>query len=135
MKNVVRNLENIIDARMFEKGNQLIYELDSANRLLALFKRALYDMEHRLYERIQGEQQHKFKRKENLVEKQSKKFDDYRLAVKNMIATEFSQKHEELKEHLKSAVNAARNIEQDTSTYEPPVFYQANGTHTYTGNA
>jgi len=28
------NLENIIDSRLFEKGNQLIYELDSSNRLL-----------------------------------------------------------------------------------------------------
>lgn len=52
MKNVVKNLENIIDARMFEKGNQLIYELDSANRLLALYKRALYDLENRLYSKI-----------------------------------------------------------------------------------
>lgn len=52
MKNVVRNLENVIDARMFEKGNQLIYELDSANRLLALYKQALYDLEQKLYEKI-----------------------------------------------------------------------------------
>jgi len=28
------NIENIIAARLFEKGNQLIYELDSSNRVL-----------------------------------------------------------------------------------------------------
>ena len=52
---MVANLENIIEARMFEKGNQLIYELDSSNRLLLLYKRALFDLEKRVYDRIQGE--------------------------------------------------------------------------------
>jgi len=34
LTNIGINLENIIDARLFEKGNQLIYELDSSNRIL-----------------------------------------------------------------------------------------------------
>lgn len=134
MKNVVKNLENIIDARMFEKGNQLIYELDSANRLLALYKRALFDLENRLYDRIQGEQQHKFKRKENFVEKQTKKFDDYIMSVKGIISTDFSEAHEKIKLDLKEKVNKIRNIEADTSTYKSPEFYAANGTHQYTGS-
>jgi hypothetical protein len=38
LTNIGINLENIIDARLFEKGNQLIYELDSSNRILSIFK-------------------------------------------------------------------------------------------------
>jgi hypothetical protein len=38
-------MENIIDARMFEKGNALIYELDNSKRLLDLFKQSLRDLE------------------------------------------------------------------------------------------
>ena len=34
LTNIGINLENIIDARLFEKVNQLIYELDSSNRIL-----------------------------------------------------------------------------------------------------
>lgn len=49
------NLENIIDSRLFEKGNQLIYELDSSNRLLQLFKRNFYGLESTLTEKIKGE--------------------------------------------------------------------------------
>ena len=45
LERIGANLENVIDARLFEKGNQLIYELDSANRVLSLFKRAIYELE------------------------------------------------------------------------------------------
>ena len=38
IKNTAKNIENIISARLFEKGNQLIYQLDSSSRLLTLFK-------------------------------------------------------------------------------------------------
>lgn len=62
IKNIGLNLENIIDARLFEKGNQLIYELDSSNRVLALFKNAMFGLEQSLYETILGEQMYKFKR-------------------------------------------------------------------------
>jgi len=65
IKNIGLNLENIIDARLFERGNQLIYELDSSNRVLSLFKSAMFGLEKNLYERIIGEQLHKFKRNLN----------------------------------------------------------------------
>ena len=65
IKNIGLNLENIIDAKLFERGNQLIYELDSSNRVLSLFKSAMFGLEKNLYERIIGEQLHKFKRNLN----------------------------------------------------------------------
>ena len=43
-----------------------------------LYKNSMYGLERSLQERILGEQLHKFKRKENLVEKQSLKFNEYR---------------------------------------------------------
>lgn len=55
LRNIGVNLENIIDARLFEKGNQLIYELDSSNRVLSLFKNAMSGLERRLLEKILDE--------------------------------------------------------------------------------
>ena len=55
IKNIGLNLENIIDAKLFERGNQLIYELDSSNRVLSLFKSQMFSLEKNLYERIIGE--------------------------------------------------------------------------------
>ena len=60
--NISINLENIIDARLFEKGNQLIYELDSSNRVLKMFKDAMGGLESHLINKIYGEQMEKFKR-------------------------------------------------------------------------
>jgi hypothetical protein len=40
-ENIAKNLDSIISSRLFEKGNQLIYELDSSNRILGIFKKAM----------------------------------------------------------------------------------------------
>lgn len=48
LKNQSKNLENLIDARLFEKGNQLIYELDSTSRLLQLYKQTMFGLEHEI---------------------------------------------------------------------------------------
>ena len=45
MRNQNKNLDNLISARLFEKGNQLIYELDASNRLISLYRRNLYLLE------------------------------------------------------------------------------------------
>ena len=75
--NISENLDSIIDARIFEKGNNLIYELDSCNRLLRLFKTAIRQLESSLVTQIQGEQVEKFKRMANLVDVKSQKFEQY----------------------------------------------------------
>lgn len=38
LDNASKNMENLISAKLFEKGNQLIYQLDNTSRLLILFK-------------------------------------------------------------------------------------------------
>ena len=52
ISNIGLNLENIIEGRLFEKGNLLVYELDSANRILNLFKNAMFGLEQNLIRKI-----------------------------------------------------------------------------------
>ena len=61
IKNTAKNIENIISAKLFEKGNQLIYQLDSTSRLLILFKQNMYGLEAEVRQKILGEQAQKFK--------------------------------------------------------------------------
>lgn len=56
IKNTSKNIENIISAKLFEKGNQLIYQLDSTSRLLILFKQTMYGLETEVRNKILGEQ-------------------------------------------------------------------------------
>ena len=58
----------MINSRLFEKGNQLIYELDASNRLIEIYKKNMNFLETKVTERILGEQLEKFKRKNNHVE-------------------------------------------------------------------
>ena len=36
--NITQNLDSVIKAMLFDRGNKLIYELDSSKRILTLFK-------------------------------------------------------------------------------------------------
>ena len=51
--NIEKNLHSIISSRLFEKGNQMIYELDQSNRVLSIYKNSLKSLEDHLYKRIQ----------------------------------------------------------------------------------
>lgn len=53
--NTQENLDKLINSKMYEKGNQLIYELDSVNRQLKLFKDNIYVMERELNSKIRSE--------------------------------------------------------------------------------
>ena len=55
IKNQAKNIDNIISARLFEKGNNLIYQLDSTSRLLTLFKQSMYGLENEIKSKILGE--------------------------------------------------------------------------------
>ena len=116
-------MENIIDARLFERGNQLIYELDSSNRVLALFKSAMFGLERNLYERIIGEQLHKFKRNLNQLELKTRKFDDYKQAILNMVNADFAADQDRIKVILKDMADQAKNTEKEGTNYKKPVMY------------
>ncbi len=55
INNTRDNLDKLINSKMYEKGNQLIYELDQVNRQLRLFKDNLYAMESELRSNIRSE--------------------------------------------------------------------------------
>jgi hypothetical protein len=68
LRNQVKNLENLISARLFEKGNQMIYELDNCNRLVNLFKRNIFSMEFKVRQEILEDQNNKFTRQDHFLD-------------------------------------------------------------------
>jgi hypothetical protein len=53
--NTQENLDKLINSKMYEKGNQLIYELDNVNRQLKLFKDNIFIMEKELKKNIHSD--------------------------------------------------------------------------------
>ena len=60
IKSSAKNIEDTIASKLFEKGNQLIYQLDSTSRLLVLFKQTIFGLESEIKNKILGEQAQKF---------------------------------------------------------------------------
>ena len=60
IKSSAKNIEDTIASKLFEKGNQLISQLDSTSRLLVLFKQTIFGLESEIKNKILGEQAQKF---------------------------------------------------------------------------
>lgn len=45
LESQVAVIDKVVNSRMYEKGNQIVYELDQANRSLKLLKDNIYTME------------------------------------------------------------------------------------------
>lgn len=101
LKRISDNLENVIDARLFEKGNQLIYELDSSTRLLNIFKQTIGDLETNLLKRIYGEQLEKFSRMNNELSLKEIKFSKYQETIMNMVSANFAEEMDKIKKVIK----------------------------------
>lgn len=80
----------MISARLFEKGNQIIYELDSCQRMVSLFKRNLFGLEKKVRDAVVDEMKNKFMRKDALGSENFKRFKDYRNQINMMAASDFS---------------------------------------------
>lgn len=78
LKNQNKNLDNLISARLFEKGNQMIYELDNCNRLIPIFKQGLMFLEDKVRGAIIMSQKNKFERMTLFNEENKRLFTSYR---------------------------------------------------------
>lgn len=130
IKNTAKNIENIISAKLFEKGNQLIYQLDSTSRLLILFKQTMFGLETEIRQNILGEQAQKFKLQKDALDTQIEKLNDYKGHVSQIVGEQFSADYDAINQNLKKEVEKAHDI-TDMSNYVPPTLYPATGNSKY----
>ena len=90
LRNIQSNLDSAINARLFEKGNQLIYSLDQTQRQLKLFKHNYFSLEQKLAFKIRQEQYEKFKRNTDQILRSQLMFQDYKSAIMAMIEADFA---------------------------------------------
>lgn len=131
IKATTKNMDNLIAAKLFEKGNQLIYQLDSSSRLLLLFKQTMFGLERNIKEKILGEQHQKFKLMKDALDTQIEKLDDYKKHVSQIVGSHFEDEKETMLTYLKRQVEIMWNFDPETSTYVPPTLYPATGNSKY----
>jgi hypothetical protein len=79
------NMDKLINSKMYEKGNQLIYELDVVSRQLRLLKDNVFKLESELREKIRREFEHALRTKITEVDNYKHKFSDYIKVVQSRI--------------------------------------------------
>jgi hypothetical protein len=72
--NTQENLDKLINSKMYEKGNQLIYELDTVNRQLRLFKDNVYLLEREIKSQLRDEFQEFFRKQQTKLDEAVFKF-------------------------------------------------------------
>ena len=108
---------------LFEKGNQLIYELDSKSRVISLFKETLSSLEGNLTQRILSEQLEKFMRQNDQVEGSKRKFNDYLTAIMSMIQKDFAEDEHKIKMMLKNKAEAAKVTDRSSLFHQSIEMY------------
>ena len=128
--NTGKNLENLINAKLFEKGNQLIYQLDSTSRLLILFKQTMFELESEIKNKILGEQHQKFKLQKDELDCAIERFSDYKNHIKGIVENDFEEKRALMEKDMVLKVNQVKEI-GSSSTFQAPKLYPGTGSHKY----
>lgn len=132
IQRISRSLENVIDARLYEKGNQLIYDLDSCRRVLSLFKTSVYDLEQTLVSKILGEQLEKFDRLRNQKMMGEIKYEKYRETIMNKINENFVEDIDRIKKAIHEKAEKAKNTEEGQARNEVSLYPLASASNAHT---
>lgn len=97
----VNDIDTIINSKMTEKGNQMIYELDTSNRQLRMLKDNFYLMEKMMREEIHIDYSDQLIQKENLIKKYRESFKNYRTELNEEIKIEIDTEVATIDQNLK----------------------------------
>ena len=98
------DIDKLINAKLTQKGNQIIYELDIANRELRVLKDSFYLMERLLRQEIKHQYEKTISDKENMIQKYKGSFSVYKEGLNNEIKEEVAKEIQQLDKKVKLIV-------------------------------
>jgi len=105
------NMDKLINSKMYEKGNQLIYELDQVNRQLRLFKDNVFTLEKELREEVRSEYLEEFKRNAKELEFSLNRFRDYKADVTSRVKADLASEKVKIEKTIRQKANLFKNID------------------------
>jgi len=69
MERQVREIDKMVNARMYEKGNRIVFELDQTHRQLKLLKDGIFHLESRMFKEIEDQYKNKLIYKEARIDR------------------------------------------------------------------
>lgn len=105
----------MINSKMYEKGNQLIYELDNVNRQLRLFKDNVYLMEREIKTQLRDEFQEFFRKQQTKLDEAVFKFKQFRDDIQLDVGEEVSKRKEFITKEISKKAEEYKNKEMGGS--------------------
>lgn len=105
------NLDKLINSKMYEKGNLLIYELDNVNRQLKLFKDNVFILEKEMTLRIHNEYQKTMRDNKSKMFELSRLFRDFKDSVANQIGQDVTVEKDFITKEINKRAEDYKNKE------------------------
>jgi len=96
---------------MYEKGNQLVYELDQANRSLKLLKDNIFTLESKIKRKVGFDYKNKLDQREAVLYNELLKFGDFKTGLVTSVKSSFMNEQEEIKNTIRKNANLFKNLE------------------------
>jgi len=96
---------------MYEKGNQIVYELDQANRSLKMIKDNVYLLEERVREEIDQEYKSKLNHRETILFKEMRKFSEFKTDFIAIMNAGVVEDQEKIKKSIKMKAEEFKNLD------------------------
>lgn len=99
---------------MYEKGNQLVYELDQANRSLKLMKDNIFTLEAKIRAEVGSDFKNKLDHREMVLYKEMQRFGQFKTDLVTSVQAEFVNEQEQIKVQIRKNANQFKNLEADS---------------------
>ena len=107
-----RIVDKMVSSRMYEKGNQIVYELDQANRSLKMMKDNIYLLEDRIRREIDLEYKSKLNHRETILFKEMRKFKEFKVDFISRMKAGVVEDQEHIKKVIKMKAEEFKNLDQ-----------------------
>jgi len=101
----------MVNSRMYEKGNAIVYELDQANRSLKLLKDNIHLMEERIRKEIDWQYRNKLHHRETALFQETRKFGDFKADFFAGMDEKVSHSQTQIQAAIKKKADAFRNLD------------------------
>lgn len=115
----VRVIDKMVNSRMYEKGNKIVYELDQANRSLKLLKDNIHLMETQITTEIDCQFRNKLNHRETVLFKEMRKFNDFKKDFVSTMNAGVVEDQENIKKMIAEKASQFRNLDSSSPAKYP----------------
>lgn len=115
----VRVIDKMVNSRMYEKGNKIVYELDQANRSLKLLKDNMHLMETQIRTEIDCQFRNKLNHRETVLFKEMRKFNDFKKDFVSTMNAGVVEDQENIKKMIAEKASQFRNLDSGSPAKYP----------------